>query len=134
MHSAHQSRNVDLNPCGTQFSPIRRQTATSVMFETLCRRCGDWKITSLSSTSGVDSSSAMAAELSGTRCSRPPFMRAAGTIHVLDAKSISGHLARRTSPDRAAVRIANSRARAPLPSTLASALMKRGISATGSAV
>ena len=52
---------------------------------------------------------------SGTRCTRPPFMRAAGTVHMRAARSISDHFAPNTSPDRAALRMQNSSAQAPMP-------------------
>ena len=45
----------------------------------------------------------MARGESGTRCSRPAFIRSAGTVHVAASMSISVHVANRTSPARAAV-------------------------------
>ena len=51
---------------------------------------------------------------SGTRCGLRDFMRSAGTFHSPASKSISDHAAPRTSPERAAVRMANSRAPAAL--------------------
>ena len=51
---------------------------------------------------------------SGTRCSRPAFMRTAGTDHSAFPVSISLHLAPITSPVRAAVRIRNSNASADI--------------------
>ena len=47
---------------------------------------------------------------SGTRCSRFDFMRLAGIIQTLAGRSVSSHLAPRTSPDRAAVSTRNSNA------------------------
>src|SRR5687767_349809 len=41
----------------------------------------------------------------GTRCSRPAFIRAAGTVHIARSRSNSAFLAPITSPVRAAVRI-----------------------------
>ena len=46
----------------------------------------------------------------GTRWSRRAFMRAAGTVQVLDFRSTSGQVASRTSPDLAAERTRNSKA------------------------
>ena len=46
----------------------------------------------------------------GTRCSRCPFKRSAGTVHVRPSRSISGQSAPITSPVRAAVSNVNSRA------------------------
>lgn len=56
--------------------------------------------------------SLMAAAVSGTRCLRLAFMREAGIVQVLPLRSISSHVAPSTSPARAAVKIANSNARA----------------------
>ena len=52
----------------------------------------------------------IAAFESGTRCSRPAFILKAGTVHVRTSKSISDHVASRTSPERAAVNTRNSNA------------------------
>jgi hypothetical protein len=60
----------------------------------------------------------------GTRCARPAFMRSAGTVPTLDSRSTSSHRAPSTSPDRVAVRIANSRARAAIPTWRRSAARK----------
>ena len=46
----------------------------------------------------------------GMRCSRFPFMRSAGTVHVAPSRSISSQVALRTSPERAAVSTRNSNA------------------------
>ena len=52
---------------------------------------------------------ATARSLNGTRCSTPAFIRLAGTVQVADSRSISPHVEPRASPDRAAVKIKNSR-------------------------
>ena len=52
---------------------------------------------------------ANARSLSGTRCSRLAFMRSGGSVQTFASRSICDHRAPSTSPDRAAVRIANSR-------------------------
>ena len=70
---------------------------------------------------------------SGTRCSRPAFMRSAGTIQVAACMSNSDHRAPITSPVRAAVRIANRSASAETPSSLASAAVNAPTSCQGSA-
>jgi hypothetical protein len=49
-------------------------------------------------------------QANGTRCSRPAFILLAGTVQILFFRSISDHRAPKTSPDRAAVRMQNSRA------------------------
>lgn len=54
----------------------------------------------------------------GTLCSFPAFMRGAGTVHTRALKSISLHMASRTSPDREAVKMRNSKALADNPSML----------------
>ena len=51
---------------------------------------------------------ATAALDSGTRCSRPPFIRLAGIVHTFARRSSSSHLAPSTSPCLAAVKIVNS--------------------------
>lgn len=49
---------------------------------------------------GIDSRRAIAREDSGTRCSLPAFMRAAGMIHNLASRSNSSQVATRTSTSR----------------------------------
>ena len=70
---------------------------------------------------------------SGTRCSLLPFIRPAGTVHILAVKSISAHVAPTVSPVRAAVRIVNSRAFAETPSRLRNSMMKSLICVNGRA-
>ena len=60
---------------------------------------------SVPATGGVALSSATAALGGATRCSRPAFMRSAGTVQRPLSESTSPQRAARTSPDRAAVRI-----------------------------
>lgn len=57
----------------------------------------------------------MAADDSGTRCSFFAFIRSAGIDQMPRFKSISLHRAPRASPERAAVKIANSKHRALTP-------------------
>ena len=70
---------------------------------------------------------------SGTLCSRPAFMRLAGTVHILFSKLISSQRAPSTSPVRAAVKIANSSARAATASRCRIFSKKPGSSPYGKA-
>lgn len=70
----------------------------------------------------------------GTRCVFLAFIRAAGIVQRAVSKSISSHVAYRTSPDRAAVPIKNSRARAPVPSLFSRSTIEAGTSCQGSAL
>ncbi len=78
-------------------------------------------------------STANAWEESGTRCGRPAFMRSAGTVQIAVRRSISRHRAPSVSPVRAAVRIVNSNASAPIPSRKRSVAMKAANSTKGRA-
>ena len=82
---------------------------------------------------GIAFRSVTAAVDSGTRCSFPAFMRSAGIVHTRASISISIHVAPRTSPDRAAVKIANSAARAAIPSRWLNSFMKTPTSCHGKA-
>ena len=53
---------------------------------------------------------------SGTRCSTPAFIRSAGMVQIPASRSISDQRAPSASPERAAVRIVNSSARAAIAS------------------
>jgi hypothetical protein len=109
--SARQSRKVERKPCTViSFRPMRRRTAVRLMCENAAplRRPGkigpSVRCTLLSKTKvDVDR---------GTRCSRPAFIRSAGMVHTASSRLTSDQVAPRTSPDRVAVRIANSTARA----------------------
>ena len=74
------------------------------------------------------STTASAAAVSGTRCSRLPFIRSAGTVHTFDLRFISSQRAPITSPVRAAVRIVNSSALAAMPGRARSSAMNVAIS------
>ena len=74
-----------------------------------------------------------AASLRGTSCCSDAFIRPAGTVQSLAARSTSPQVIPRTSPDLAAVKIANSRALAATPSRLRSWDMNVGISPYGRA-
>ena len=56
-----------------------------------------------SKSSAAASSTLSAQGESGTRCSRPAFMRSAGIVHAAPSRSICSHRALRTSPEHAAV-------------------------------
>lgn len=90
-------------------------------------RLGPEKTMSVSALNGSSSFRiASARSDSGTRCSLPAFMRWGGTVQIFAAKSISAQHAPRDSPERAAVRMVNSRARAPMASIARSCAMKAG--------
>ena len=78
---------------------------------------------------GKLSSNASAVFDSGTRCGWPAFMRGAAIVHMPASRSTSRQRAPITSPDRAAVRIANSSARSGTPSRCCSSDMNAGSSA-----
>ena len=61
-------------------------------------------------TARASARSSNARRLSGTRCSRFPFVRRAGMVHTPSSRSISVHAALRTSPERVAVSTSNSKA------------------------
>ncbi len=65
----------------------------------------------------------------GTRCSRPAFIRFAGTVQTLPVKSISSQSRPRISPERAAVKMQNSSASAAIPSRSRKSAIKAGTSA-----
>jgi len=71
--------------------------------------------------------------LSGMRCSLPAFILPSGMVQTPAFRSISCQVAPRTSPDRAAVRMANSSALAPLPGIPLSDTMNAPIWAYGRA-
>ena len=114
---------------------MRRSTAVSVMSERglWSRVLGKTMSVSASLVSFKDSSSCIAASDSGTRCSFPAFMRSPGTVHSLCSKSTSYQAIPRTSPERAAVRMVNCRASAPMPLCWRSSAMKGFMSRHGSA-
>ena len=66
----------------------------------------------LSFSVGSDLNRSIAGADSGTRCSRPPFMRFAGTVQPLFSRSISGQVAPNTSFDLAAFSRESKRLRA----------------------
>ena len=78
---------------------------------------GEWlpallpgKIYSPALTASTGSRICRARADSGTRCSRPPFIRAAGIVQSFALRSISAHRAPNTSPDRLAFKMLNSNA------------------------
>ena len=112
MHSAAQSRKLERNPCTVARSarPTVRRIFVSVMSESGRPPTGEWNTSPDSPRRGAASSSAaIAASLSGTRCSTPPFIRSAGIVHRQASRSISSHVAPLASPDLAAVSTRNSK-------------------------
>ncbi len=97
-----------------QLGGVGKRTATAILsdFPRFCPAKMNSPILASASVSTISNTHAA----SGTRCSRAAFIRSAGTVQTLASTSISDHRAPRTSPPRAAVRIANSRARAAVPS------------------
>ena len=78
-------------------------------------------------------SNSIAAADRGTRRGLPAFMRVPGIGHTAASQSISPQRMPRTSPDRQAVRIASSTARAAIPSRLRHSAMKPATSLHGRA-
>jgi hypothetical protein len=114
-------------------APARRPTRPKcAMFDKGPRErlSSEGKTNSLTRMRPMSSSNLAAASLNGTRCSRPAFMRAAGIVHTREPRSISSHVAPRTSFVRQPVRIANASALAAMPpSRSRKRAMKAGTSA-----
>ena len=92
---------------------IRRSTMSIAMLDNGLPRSGrENKIAGFAST--ICSRMANARPDNGTRCSRPAFMRAAGTVHTF-CRCRFRTSAPQYFPDRAAVRMQNSRASAARP-------------------
>ena len=114
--SAAQSRNELRNPCTVKSCrPMRFSTAPSVMSDIglPVRIPGNTSCTGSDPKCLISSRIASARGESGTLCSRRAFIRSAGIIHT--SLAISAQQALRTSPERAAVKIANSSAPAAMP-------------------
>lgn len=107
---------------------MRSNTRAIAMSEKPPPAAGPTKTRSLSRSRGSARNSAITAGASGTQCSLPAFMRAAGTVQSALSRSISGQRAPNTSPVRAAVNIVNSSARAALLWRARSSVMKLGSS------
>ena len=109
-HSPHQSRNDERNPCGTAVIPFSQTTL--LMVESDSGRSvtdGNTRFErSLSSSAWTRI--ALAPLDSGTRCARYTFIRSPGIAHTSFSRSISSHVASRTSPERQAVNTRNSNA------------------------
>jgi hypothetical protein len=132
--SPHQSRNELRNPCTvTPWAFVRRRTISIVMLLSgLPRR---WPGKTYSPVLAAASASKMAVARfdNATRCSRPLFMRTAGTVQSFRAKFISVHFAPSVSDVLAAVRIVNSSASAATDSRSRNWARKAGTSAKGMA-
>ena len=79
------------------------------------------------------SNTARAAADNGTLCTLPAFMRRAGTTQIAAAVSTSPQVIPRTSPVRAAVRMAKRKASAAIPTRPSSAARKAGTCCHGKA-
>ena len=102
VHSAAQSRKDDRKPCGTASISSSRTSLETVPPWIARARC-DGKTKPRAVCQPARLAENLQRADSGTRCSRPAFIRLAGIVHVADAKSISSRVASRTSPDRLAV-------------------------------
>ena len=105
--------------------PLSIQRRSSSAYES--RSCGHTKV--LPSGTGSPGRACRLPMTFGTRCARLPFIRTAGTVQTAFARSNSSHRAPNTSPDRAAVRMVNSSARAAVPLRACNLVMKAGRSA-----
>lgn len=126
---AAQCLKVDRKPCGTAATPMRRVTAESVTSESgppsaPVKRC------ELGPPGPSARTRSAACRDRDTRCSRLAFILSAGTVQSERFRSISRQVAPLTSPERAAVRMANSSALAPAPPTFLRAAKNVGISST----
>ena len=90
--SAQKSRHELRKPCGTALTPFSRSNFESVESVSILS-VGDGKIRPFPPDSGrASSSTSRAAELNGTRCSRPDFVRLGGSVQVAASRSISSHV------------------------------------------
>ena len=124
-----QSRKALRKPCTVTSTPMRSKTFSIAEAESGSWR---WRPGNTKSETRISSSLSRistARSLSGTRCSRPAFIRRAGMVQTRASRSISLQRAPRTSPERVAVRMANSSARAATTSLSRSLAMKAGTSA-----
>ena len=98
--SAAQSRKLDRKPCGT--APISRSLRSfeNIMSDSRFPRTpGKMSAPPLPSVRAASRICAARRD-SETRCSRLAFMRVAGIVQTRPLRSISSHVASRTSPDR----------------------------------
>ena len=111
VHSMHQSLKLDRKPWETAGMPSRRSKVVWTMSDSgRSPRPGNTKLPPSTLRSCAWDRMANALSDRGTRWSRRAFMRAAGTVQVLDFQSTSGQVARRASPGLAALRTRNSKA------------------------
>ena len=115
--SPTQSRKAERKPWTVTACFARRRTISRAMTDKPLPDFWPGKTYWFPSTpsAAISAMIASARSLSGTRCSRAAFIRAAGTVQTLAIVSISGQKAPSVSPERAAVNIVNSRARAATP-------------------
>ena len=109
--SITQSLKLERNPWGTAGIPSRRSRTVKVMGDaSLPLRAEGNTRPSPSPKRDASPSISIALPDSGTRWGRLAFIRVAGISQVVSAQLISPHSAPRTSPDRLAVSIRNSKA------------------------
>ena len=132
--SPAQSRKALRKPCTVTSASARRSTISIPILDRGFPGLRPGNTNSLVHTSDNAWTIARAPCERGTRCSRAPFIREAGTVQIAASRSISFHLAPSTSPDRAAVRIVNSSACAPMPLILRSPSTNAGTSLNGIAL
>ena len=110
VHSCAQSRKLDRKSCGMAGMSRSLSNFESVLLLSgFPMGGGNTKPLSPASACASRRTCTVRSD-NGTRCSRLAFVRSVGTVHTLASKSISSHVAGRTSSERAAVRIKNSKA------------------------
>ena len=98
------------NPWATAGISSRRRNAVQAMSDSgfPFRPAGNTRWLSSPTRLGTSRSISTARPDRGNLCSFRAFMRSVGTVQTVVFRSISSHVARRTSPDRAAVSTRNS--------------------------
>ena len=99
-----------LSPCGTAAIPWSRTSFESARSASAFPRWLGNASPAPPPSRRASRRSSTARPLSGTRCSRSAFMRAPGIVQTAVSGSISFQVAKRTSPERAAVSTRNSNA------------------------
>ena len=103
--SLHQSRKDDLIPCGTASMRFSRTSLEIVELDSGFP-VGDGNTSPFAPVQSAAFSMILRAGLlRGTRCGRPVLVRWPGISHMSLLRSISSHVAFRTSPLRVAVRV-----------------------------
>ena len=116
---------AERNPCTVRLPlPMRRIVIAMAMLLIGCLLRPPVKMKSPARIARISSRIAIACGDKGTRCPRPAFMRSAGTVQSRSAMLISSQRAPIASPVRAAVKMANSRARPAIPFCCRSSVIK----------